>query len=275
MNERLRDLKKQLVEAWRSFESRLLESHSFNLLKERYQSLSLNRQRLIKYGFIVCAFVALAYLPLSYFSASVFSWREFKGKQNLSLELLRMRGKLSSSLFRHSQHQLKSKMERVIEKYSSVDFKIEDKKKLFSKKSSIYQIDFGVQLKHLNIKQAIKLGTELNHLPQSRLRSVVMEESKEFPKHYDVAYQVSSFASERGRQAGALFKRKKRKFRSDAVPSKKSKTKKQILKKSRPEKNKRPSPAQGKGAEDKSPEKGSSMDTNSKWPRLEDLPVKR
>jgi len=209
MNEKLRDLKKQLVEAWKNFESRLSESHSFNLLKERYQSLNIRQQKLVRYFLVLFIFSALAYLPLSYFFSSVVYWGEFKEKQALSLDLLKMRNKIFPSFFQFSQEDLKNEIKRTVEKYSSFGFTVEDKRTLYSKRDSIYQIDFEVQLKHLNVKQAVKLGTELHNLSQSRLKSIVMEENKKYPKHYDVIYKVFSFVSE-GKKAEVLPKKRKR-----------------------------------------------------------------
>ena len=173
--------------------NRLLESNSFNHLKEKYQSLDVKRQKLIKYLFVFFIFSALAYFPLSYFFSSVVSWQEFKEKRSLSLEILKMRNKISSSVFRYSQNQLKSKIQRIIDQYSNANFQIKDRRTMFQEGESIEQIDFDIQLKHINIKQAVRLGTELHHLDQARLSSITMEENKEFPKHYDVTYKISAF----------------------------------------------------------------------------------
>lgn len=188
------NLKKRLFEEWKNFESRLLESNHFNLLKEKYQSLSLLQQKLIKYGFLCFICFVLAYLPLSYFFSSSVYWMKFKEKQELSLELLKMRNKISSSGFRLSKNQLNRKIENIIEKYSEKAFEIKEKKRKMSK-DSIYEIGFDVHLKHLNIKQAVQLGTELNNLSQSRLESIVIKENQTYPKHYDVDYKLSSFVS--------------------------------------------------------------------------------
>ena len=186
-------LKKQLFEKWQNFENRLLESNTFNLLKEKYQSLDIFQQKLIKYLFALSITVILAYFPISYLLSSLSYWKELKEKQNLSLELLQIRKHTSFSAFPYSQIQLKSQIEQIIKKYSSSPFKLQDKKTFPQPNTSIYQVDFDIHLKHLNVKQAIKMGTELHNLYQARLSSITMTENKEFPKHYDVAYQVLSF----------------------------------------------------------------------------------
>ncbi len=193
MFKQLENLKKQLLEKWRNFENRLLESNTFNILKEKYQSLDILQQKLIKYSSIVFVLIILVSLPFSYFVSSSSYWRDFKVRHNLSLELLKIRQKVSYSVFRYSKGQLKNAIERLIQKYSTAEFKITDQRILLPEEKSIYQMDFNIQVPHLNIKQAVSLGTELNNLSQARLSSITIEENKAFPKHYDVAYRVSAF----------------------------------------------------------------------------------
>lgn len=229
MNGKFEELKNQLLESWKNLENRLLESNSFNHLKEKYQSLNIVQQKLIKYLVVFFIFISLAYLPLSYFFSSVFNWAEFKEKQKLSLELLKMRNKIHSSSLRYSQSQLKNRIERITEKYSNQDFKIKDKRSVFSKRESIYQIDFDVQLEHLNIKQAIQLGTELHTLSQVRLNSITLDENKEFPKHYDVEYKLSGFVpKKKSEPLTSKRKRVPRKKKSTPLKKKTPKVKKEL-----------------------------------------------
>ena len=209
MFKKFNDLKKQFSEKWKNFESRILESNIFNLLREKYQSLDILQQKLIKYLSIFFMVAILAYLPLSYFFSSSSYWENFKEKQAISLGLLKIRKKMSYSVLRYSQDQLKIKIEKILEKYTTSDFELKHKKSLFQKEGSIYQIDFDVQLSHLNVKQAVKLGTELHNLSQARLSSIVMDKSEKFPKHYNVVYKLSTFVStEKGKRTVPRRKRK-------------------------------------------------------------------
>ena len=194
-----KNIKKQFLEEWKNFENRLLESNSFNLFKERYQALNIFYQKLIKYLFVFFVFSALAYLPFSYFFSSADYWGEFKEKQELSLKLLKMRKKISFSAFRFSQEQLKSQIDRIVSRYSASDFTVKEKRSVLPEAVSIDQIDFDIQVKHLNIKQTVKLGTELHNLSQAHLSSITMEENKKFPKHYNTTYKVSAFISKEKR----------------------------------------------------------------------------
>ena len=87
MFKKLNDLKKQLSEKWKNFESRVLESNTFNLLREKYQSLDILQQKLIKYLIVFFIVAVLAYLPLFYFFSSSSQWGDFKEKQAISLGL--------------------------------------------------------------------------------------------------------------------------------------------------------------------------------------------
>lgn len=194
MIEKLKYIKRQWPEIRKSLEDRILESNVFNLLKEKYHSLSLGWQKLIKYAFIFFVLAGIAYLPLSYFFSSSSYWSEFKSKQSLSLELLKMRSRMSLSILRYSQNELKNRVENIVKKYSTFEPQIkESKKALSSKRKFISQIDFNIQLSHLNIRQAVQLGVELNNLSQARLDSITLEENKKHPKHYDITYKLSAF----------------------------------------------------------------------------------
>ncbi|MCZ0932043.1 MAG: hypothetical protein OXJ52_02705 [Oligoflexia bacterium] len=202
----LKDFQKQGIELFKNFENRLSESNAFNVLKEKYQSLNRGQQKLIKYFLIFFIFVSVIYLPVSYLFSSMGTWSDFKQKYILSLELLKVRNK-SSSFFNLSEEDLKVKIDRVVEKYSAGDFKVVDKNKPFPKAKSIRQVDFSIDLKHLNIKQAVRLGAELNALPQMRLNAVSLEENAEYPKHYDITYQLEAFVS-KGRDQAPVIKRR-------------------------------------------------------------------
>ena len=201
-----KNLKKAFLEEWKTFENRVFESHTFNILKEKYQSLSLFHQKLMKYCFLLCLFFLLAYLPVSYFLSSRAYWSDFQEQQELSIELAKMRNKISNSLFRLSRKELKSRIEDSIDKYSNEEFQIKEKKIPLPDKS-IYQVDFDIRVKHINIKQVFRLGTELSALSQSRLKFLTMEEDQKYPKHYNVVYALSSFFSKE--KPASLRKRQK------------------------------------------------------------------
>ena len=203
----LKDFQKQGIGLLKSFENRFSESNTFNVLKEKYQSLNLRQQKIIKYLFVFVIFVSVVYLPMSYLFSSVSSWTDFKQKYILALDLLQVRNK-RSSFFYLSEEDLQIKINRMIGKYSVDDFEVVASNQAFPKAKSIRQVNFSVDLKNLNIKQAVKLGTELNALPQMRLSEISLEESVEYPKHYDIAYKLEAFVSRSGRGQAPVIKRR-------------------------------------------------------------------
>ena len=186
-------LKKELIEQSQRLESQILESNYFNILKERYQSLAILKQKLIKIcliGFLVA--VAL-YLPFYYLSSSTIDWFNIKEKHRLSLELLKVREKSSFSKIQNSSEIIKNKINQVVQKYSPEKFTVNQELKKFPKSEFIEQILFKVKIPYLNIKRAIQLGTELENLDQVRLDELNFTENKNYEKHYDVYYQLSAF----------------------------------------------------------------------------------
>ena len=205
----LKNLQKQGIELFENFENRFSESNTFNLLKEKYQSLSLSQQKLLKYALLAFIFISVIYLPVSYMFSSIGSWSDFKQKYMLSLELLRVRGK-GADFLNQSEEALKIKISKVIERYSSEGFEITDKKRHFSKAKSVRQVDFNISLKHLNIKQAVKLGIELHDLQQARLIEISLSESAEYAKHYDLIYKLEAFVSRANKAQAPVIKRQPR-----------------------------------------------------------------
>ena len=191
-------LKKELVELYQKIENQILESDFFNVLKERYQSLTLLNQKLIKLFFIALFFVGVLYLPFYYLSYSTIAWFNLKEKHKLSVELLKAREKSSLSTMRDTEINLKNKIQEVTQKYSSESSTVtKESKKTLKSNSSIELIVFKVKVPYLNMKQAIKLGTELEAFSQVRLDELSFEENEDYKNHYDMIYQLSAFIIKR------------------------------------------------------------------------------
>ena len=202
----LKDLRKQGIEIFKNFENRFSESNAFNIAKERYQSLNVRRQKLIKYALIACLAAFIVYPPMSYMFSSMGYWSDFKNKYQLSLDLLKIRNK-NSNLLSLSAEALELKINKKAEKYSLSDFEVTSHDSPFPKAKSVRKINFKLSFKHLNIKQAVRLGAELNALPQMRLSEISLSENIEYEKHYDVIYQLSAFVSQRGIAQSPVIKR--------------------------------------------------------------------
>ena len=221
-------LKKELIELYQKLEGQILESNSFNLLKERYQSLTLLSQKLIKIFLIALFFLIILYAPLYYIASSTADWLNLKEKQKISLELLKMREKSSFSTMRDTEALLKSKIEGLVQKYSSEEVSLTKESKKFPKSNSINQILFKVQVPYLNIRQAVQLGSELEALSQVRLEELSFTENKKYKNHYDIIYQLSAFVIKKdphSRRGAGKRRRVKRESPIKRVPKEENKSK--------------------------------------------------
>ena len=186
-------LKKEFVELYQRLESQVLASNSFNILKERYQSLSLLNQKLIKVFLMTLFFVIVLYFPLYYISSSSVSWLELKKKYKLSIELLKVREKSSFSNMKSTKKLLKNRINDTVQKYSTEDIQIKESSKQDSQFDFVEQVTFKVDVSYLNIRQAIRLGTELEAISQIRLKELSFKENTQYKNRYDIYYNLSGF----------------------------------------------------------------------------------
>ncbi len=188
-------LKKQLAYQLESLQSKIIESSLFNILRERFESLPLSRQKLIKYAAAGAGLALPALIPFLYFSSSIKHWGEFQEKRSASLEMLSLRHKPKALFSQPSESDLRRRIETLAKKYQKDGFLIKDKPKKWISGKSARQIDFELEIQLLNVKEAVQLGTELHDLPQTRLSSLELRESRERPKRYDAVFWTSSFIS--------------------------------------------------------------------------------
>ncbi len=191
MFQKLKEIKKQLLYYLEHIQSRIIESNSFNVLKEKYQSRSLFHQKMIKYGSLSLIIFLVSFIPLYYFHLSSEHWSEFKEKRELSLDLLKVRN--HKSIFSNvSEFRLRQDITNIIKKYKEKGYLIKDKP-IPSKEKNLKKVVYEVKVDHLNIRQAVQMGMELNDILPAHLSSLIMKESDLYPKHYDVSFELSVY----------------------------------------------------------------------------------
>lgn len=221
--EELKKLKKKLGESLEDIQNQIASSHSFNLLKERYEALSIFHQKIIKYSLVGSVLVLVGFFPIYYFFLSMGYWGDFKEKHLLSIKLLRTRSHQAHH-FEFSRRDFKKNLKEIVEKYQSQNYSIKDQAGL-SDNDQFKKVNYTVTVDHLNVRQVMKLGAELHHLPIAVVSSLSMTESSKYPKHYDVKFVVFSYFS---KQSSSSKPRK-----SDRLQNKLDKVKKVDLKKSK------------------------------------------
>ena len=189
-------LKKQLDQLWENFQDKLNESHLFNLLRERYESLNIVQQQTIKYITGASLLLLILVMPLFYLTSSFSYWNEFKVKYQLSQRLLKLRTNPTAFQSTRSPSAMKQTMEKLIKKYRPEGWSVKSNPG-GNKKSPIKTEVFEIKVNHLNIKQVIQLGTDLNTLPSVRLESLQIRESEQYANHYDTIYETHHYFMER------------------------------------------------------------------------------
>lgn len=212
-------LKKQLEQFWENFQDKLHESHLFNLLKEKYESLNIIQQKAIKYTTGIALLLLILVMPLFYLTSSLSYWNEFKIKYQLSQRLLNLRTNPTAFHSTRSSASIKQAMEKLIKKYRTEGYSLKSKPK-GSRKSQVKTEVFEIKVDHLNIKQVIQLGTDLNVLPSVRLESLQIRESTQYANHYDTIYEAHHYFMERShRRPRVSAKQQKSKLKKTKKPS--------------------------------------------------------
>ena len=193
MSQKFEEIKKNILKILISAQEHLEESSSYNFLKERYQTLSLLKQRLIKYGAFITLAGIILFLPLYYFTSSLFHEKEFKEKKSLALRLLRIRTNPLPPFQQVSQDEMRKRISDIIIKYQKQNYTIKNEFAPYNKNSNLKKISFKIQVSHLNVRHAIQLGEGLMNLPLLKIKSIKMQENEKYQKLYDVTYVVSFF----------------------------------------------------------------------------------
>ena len=161
MNQKFEKIKKLILDSLDAFQNRINESNTFNLLNEKYQILPVLQKNLLKYGFLILILCGVIFIPLSHFYSSLSSWSEFQEKRKLSLKLLKIRNHTRASLLGDSEFRMQRKISDIVGKYENEKYLITKKTFPFFKKiKKIKKSDFEVEVKHLNVRQLIRLGTD-------------------------------------------------------------------------------------------------------------------
>lgn len=189
---RLQTFKKQILDYLESLKNRIAETNTFNSLKERYQSFSRARQKtIITASLSFFIFIAFA-LPFYYFYLSVQTWNEFDSKWQASLKILKYRSYNSEAL-NQTDSQIRYALSTVITKYQDSDYNIQNKK-IFIKDKNIRQMDYSIEVKHLNVRQVMQVGAEIQNIPNAYMLSLTMKQSPDYPKHYDSTFVLSVYS---------------------------------------------------------------------------------
>lgn len=195
----IEDLKEKIKTSW----AEVQEHPTYNTLKEKYETLSPDTQRVLVLSVVLVVFLAVLSIPMSYLSSSGESIERFETDKRMIRELLKVgkkkpgrsalppsmsiddiRGRVSSTL---------SRFQLLPEQKGDVVL-AQEKNQLVP--SPIQQISATVQLKTLNLKQIVDVGHALQRASHSIKLvglSIIRSAGKK-ENYFDVTYKVSAFS---------------------------------------------------------------------------------
>ena len=162
-------------------------------LRKKIQSLPLEKQKALQYASIVFVMICVFSIPFVYFYSSMRYLDEFKEKESLSLELLNTGSQHSSFPIQKSGAQIKQVLESIVKKYQQEGYLISEKGAFKMKGLDMRSERMEILVKHLNIKQAVALGENLNSVKFIRIHKLKMTENDSYKNHYDMNFSIVFF----------------------------------------------------------------------------------
>lgn len=198
------DLREQLKERVTEALSKLQESSAYNTVREKYESQTPNRQKMIlaAAGFFAALFVFM--FPYSYISSGSDSLNQFEENRRLIQGLLRasrsaneappLPPPLSADTLRSSIERMVRENGLLPDQTSPVENVPGEVHKAFTP-AGVLQTAVAVPLKKLNVEQVIEVGNLIqNGLgPGIKLMGIDVVQSAGQTHYYDMILQVVSF----------------------------------------------------------------------------------
>lgn len=189
-------LKNDLTATW----ERLQESSIFNQLKDRYENLSPNAQRITVVATSLILSLLIISIPYGKFSLSSESVSEFESKRNLIRELHRVSREISEAPALNpppGESEIKTSIEDLFKKAQLVSEQnaVVNIQNVSSQIISQTMISSGfvVEIKKLNLRQVIDIGYQLQALNAAvKLKDMSVQANLSDSKYMDVVYKLVS-----------------------------------------------------------------------------------
>lgn len=200
----LEDIKEELKENWLELWGRISESPAYNNLREQYENLSPNAQRLLMVGFAALVAVLLIMFPYSYFSSSSDSNGQYVTNRNLIRKLLRASRLDSESLNMPRTVDRSSLKTQITQMLSTVpllpkqnggvtDLSAQDLGPGITA-GRLRVSGVGVKLNKLNLRQVVNIGYQLeSQNPNVKLAGIDMKADRTNAHYFDVLFKLAVY----------------------------------------------------------------------------------
>lgn len=195
--------KEQLLEALATYKSKIEDSESYIRLKEKYDTLSPNLQKMIIYGTSILVIYFIYSIPASYVSSSQENLSYFEENRQITRELIRA-GRVARTIklpppapgISSLKTQLESKLtqQTILPEQKTATTEVDNIAAKTIVPKSIEQKGLKTTLKKLNIKQVIKLGEALDSISSTRLMNIAIQADSKDPHFYNVDYEIAAFS---------------------------------------------------------------------------------
>ncbi len=197
-------LQEQLKERWADISSRIQESPTFNNLREKFESQTPDKQRVIVAGAGLIIAMVLLMFPYAYYSASTENMTYFEENRELIQGLLRASrsAKTPSPLPAPIEEQaIKGRIEAVLNNARLLPEQIGDMQAIPGPAiagplvgAPVVQNGMAVQIKKINVKQIVELGARLQNMGNGlKLMGVDIVQSTAQTHYYDMIVRIVSF----------------------------------------------------------------------------------
>lgn len=198
------ELQDQLKDKWQEFKVQLDDSAAFNTLKERFETLNPNAQKLIIWSGILVFTFSLFSCPYSYYSSSSNYVAEYETTRDMIRDLLKashLANQIGSTPPPLGEDQIRSQINRII-----VDARLLPDQNLsietldassFGRPLAPKQINqegWLVKLSQLNTSQIVEVGHQLQNMHAGiKLAGMDLNANSSDPKYYDANFRLIKF----------------------------------------------------------------------------------
>ena len=195
-------LKEQFLERFNVYKSQVEESELYIRLKEKYDTLSPQMQKVIK----ITSSIVVAYffysIPARFVTSASEKMEFFEENRQLTRELIRA-GRVDKGVklppSGPSATALQGRVDGILNAESVLPeqkMSVSPQENIASKSlvpKSIKQSGIKASIKQLNLRQVVRVGEALNDINSTQLMNISINADQKDPHYYSVEYEVATF----------------------------------------------------------------------------------
>lgn len=206
----LDDIRDRLKGDIAQFWDKIQESSLYVSLKDRYDTLSPTRQKIVSAVTIAIILIVVFMVPLGTFWSSSDLVTEYEAKRDLIRELLRANKEAnenSPDFAQPSTADVENQVKQALNQLNLLPEQIRSVMTVTNTgtlvKSSIVDGIVEVSTAQLNIRQVVTLGTSIARIQGTKLKDLIMNANQKDPRYFDALYRIVVFKTEGGGSGAA------------------------------------------------------------------------